>query len=155
MKNGTNISCKRTLPCSLMQKEMWRAPSLTPVLHITKIAEFFSPSLMSYLLHTCLPLLIPQLLNNHKSRRKNHDECNIQKQFMAIFNLPFGLLSPWDSFCSHFLRFSSQQSEIKNIFSYKMSCVFSFFFFYIITRYQLARLNTKIEEKHYVLWNSQ
>lgn len=70
-----------------------------------KKQNFFSPSLMSYLLCTCLPLLIPQLLNNHISRRKNHDECNTQKQFMAIFNLPFGFLSPWDSFCSYFQGF--------------------------------------------------
>lgn len=106
LKNGTNISCKRTLPYSFKQREMWRAPSLTPIIHITKKKKiFFSPLLMSYLLCTCLPLLIPQLLNNLKSRIKNHDECHTQKQFMAIFNFPFGFLSPWDSFCSYFQGF--------------------------------------------------
>lgn len=90
---------------------------------------FFSPSLMSYLLCTCLPLLIPQLLKNHKSRRKNHDECNTQKQFMAIFNLPFGFFESLGFILFLFSRFSLQQSEVKNIFSRKMNCVFSFFFF--------------------------
>lgn len=42
LKNGTNISCKRTLPYSFKQREMWRAPSLTPIIHITKKKRFFS-----------------------------------------------------------------------------------------------------------------